>query len=62
MPTYNIDYWVRFYNGTITIEAENEREALEKIDLEVLDLSSDSAGFLGKCLDVEWDINDIREV
>lgn len=62
MPIFNIDYWVRFYNGTIAIEAENEREALEKIDLKVLDLSSDSAGLLGKCLDVEWDINDIREV
>lgn len=58
MPTYEVDYWIRFYNGTITIEAETEAEALNKIDLPVFKHGEK----LLDGLDVEWDIDDIREV
>ena len=58
MATYEIDYWVRFYNGTITIEAENERKALEEIDLKVLRCDEK----LLQGLDVEWDLDGIKEI
>lgn len=61
MPTYEVDYWIRFYNGTITIEAESERDVLAKMDLKILDLSTTDHPLIDNCIDVEWDIDDIRE-